>query len=302
MPADARVAPDSASAVAALAAEVAAGSASGTGPWVTIDTTSYSVPVYTVPRTQPTVVVALENPRQPALAKAFRAVPLPSTAQPAVGTDGELVVWQPSTDRMWEFWRLSNLGGAWSAQWGGAMRDVSRNSGVYGRSVWPGAAPWWGATASSLPLVGGLVTLEDLRAGKIEHALAISVPNVRAGLFMFPAHRTDGTSSSPLSLSEGAHLRLDPTLDLRALHLPRLSLMLAEAAQRYGVYVRDRSPNVGFYGQDPTPTGVNPYAGPTGYLEGRTPKEVLTSFPLASLQLLSAGHHVTAGRGAAPRR
>ena len=41
------------------------------------------------------------------------------------------------------------------------------------------------------------------------------------------------------SLPEGAHLRLNPNLNLAALHLPRLTLMIAEAAQRYGIFVRD---------------------------------------------------------------
>ena len=43
---------------------------------------------------------------------------------------------------------------------------------------------------------------------------------------------------------------------------------MAEAAQRYGIVLRDKSSNITFYGQDPTPTGTNPYAGPTGYWEG----------------------------------
>jgi hypothetical protein len=92
-------------------------------------------------------------------------------------------------------------------------------------------------------------------------------------------------------LPEGAHLRLDPNLDLTTLHLPRLTLMMAEAAQRYGIVVRDRAANVTFYAQDPTPTGTNPYTGAQGYFEGKSPKQLLRSFPWSHLQLLKMDLH-----------
>jgi hypothetical protein len=258
---------------------------------VTIDTVAYSVPIYTVGASEPTVRVALNNTPRPALIAAWSQVPLPAGAHPAAGTDGELVVWQPSTDRMWEFWRLVHGSSGWSASWGGAMQHVSSNPGVYGPEAWPGATPWWGATACSLPLAGGLITLEDLADGQINHALAMSIPNVRARVYASPAQRTDGTSNSSLSLPEGAHLRLDPSLNLDSLHLAHLTLMIARAAQRYGIYIRDSSPNIGFYAQDPTPTATNPYTGPTGYFEGKTPTQLLASFPWQHLQLLKMSLH-----------
>jgi len=187
---------------------------------------------------------------------------------------------------MWEFWRLTHINGVWSASWGGSIQSVSSNSGVFGPEAWPGAQTWWGASATSLPLVGGLITLEDLQHGRIEHALAMSVPAVRSGVYASPAQREDGRSANPLSLPEGARLRVDPTLDLAALRLPPLTLMLAEAAQRYGIIVRDRSSNVAFFGQDPTPTGANPYSGPDGYFAGEYPSQLLASFPWSHLQVL----------------
>src|SRR5471030_3305509 len=102
------------------------------------------------------------------------------------------------------------------------MQDVSESTGVFGPEAWPGAQPWWGASATSLALAGGLMTFQDLQQGKIEHALAVAIPEPRAGVHALPAQRGDGTSESPLALPEGAHLRLDPTLDLSTLHLPRL--------------------------------------------------------------------------------
>jgi hypothetical protein len=274
-----------------LAAEAAREQSDPAGPKPTIDTSAYSVPIYTVRADQPTTVVQLRGRPQRALSAAWRAVPLPPGARPAAGTDGDLVVWQPSRQRMWEFWRLAHDSAGWQASWGGAIRNLASSPGVYGPGAWPGARPWWGVTACSLALVGGLITLEDLAAGEIDHALAISIPGVRAAVWAAPARRTDGTSSSPLALPEGAHLRLDPGLDLESLHLPHLTLLIAQAAQRYGIYIRDRSPNIGFYGQDPTPTGSNPYTGLHGYLEGMTASRALAAFPWQRLQLLAMHLH-----------
>jgi hypothetical protein len=290
LPEGAPLDPHSAEIVKAFSGEIAKDTSLKLPPW--INTTAWSVPIYTVPATQPTVSVTLEpTSNAPALQAAWQAVPLPSGAQPAAGNEKVLVVWQPSSDRLWEFWRIESREGHWHATWGGAMQSVSSDPGFYGPWAWYEATSAWGVSASSLELLGGLISLEDLALGRINHAIAIAVPNVRAGVYAWPAQRTDGKSSSSLSLPEGAHLRLDPRLELQSLHLPHLTLMIAEAAQRYGFVVRDGAPNLSIYAQDPTPTGSNPYAGPAGYFEGRTPKELLAGFPWSHLQLLKMELH-----------
>ncbi len=290
LPADAPLDSSSAAIVAAFDAEIEVQEQAGDGPW--INTTKYSIPVYTVPAGQPTVRVQLDSVVNAPLSAAWSAVPLPSTAKPAVGTDGSLVVWQPSTDQLWEFHQLVHEADGWQANWGGAMQDVMSNPGVYGAEAWPDAETWWGISASSLSLVGGLISLEDLEKGQINHALEMAIPERSASAYASPAQRTDGKSTNPLALPEGAHLRLNPSLDLAALHLPRLTLMLAEAAQRYGIFITDGShPGAEFYAQDPTPTGTNPYAGPNGYFEGKYPNELLASFPWSQLELLKMELH-----------
>jgi hypothetical protein len=272
--------------VGAFEKEVEAELGAGRGP--SISTTSYAVPVYTVAAGQRAVRVKLDSPTPaPALQAAFAAVPLPAGATASGGTDANLVVYQPSTDRLWEFWRFRRGAEGPEASWGGAMQNVSSNPGVYGPEAWPGAKPWWGSSASSLSIAGGLITLEDLEAGVINHALALAIPGVRSGEYSLPARRADGTSESPSSLPEGAHLRLDPGLDLSTLQMPRITRLIAEAAQRYGIFVRDGSSVVHFFGQDPVSLGgPNPYAGEAGYLEGKWPTELLASFPWEHLQLL----------------
>jgi hypothetical protein len=288
--ADQALDPASEKLAAAFASEVEAMTKKGERPW--INTTDYSVPVYKVPAEEPTVRVRLDSPYPaPALQAAWRQVPLPPDPQPSEGTDGNLVVYQPSTDRLWEFWRYSDEGGVPQAAWGGAIRDVSRSSGAYGSKAWPGAKPWWGSSASSLSIAGGLITFADLRAGHINHALALAVPQVRRGVFASPARRTDGTSTSATTLPEGAHLRLDPNLDLTTLGLPPLALMIARAAKHYGIFVRDRAGVAHFFAQDPSSLAGNPYLGEDGYFEGRAPGDLLANFPWSHLQVLPMRLH-----------
>jgi hypothetical protein len=290
LPADAQLAPESPALIGQLSAQVAGLETDGQGPW--INTRAWSVPVYTVGASQPKIRVRLlTTSPEPALQAAWSAVPLPANAQPAAGKDAHLVVWQPASDRLWEFWHLHRGPHGWSAAWGGAIRHVSRSSGVYGPGAWPGARSWWGASASSLSIAGGLITLEDLEQGKIEHALAIAIGQVRAGVYASPARRDDGQASDPLSLPEGARLRLPATLDLESLHLPKLTLELARAAQRYGFVVRDRSFGITLFAQDPAPTGTEPFAGPSGFFEGRFPNQLLASFPWSQLQVLALHLH-----------
>ena len=122
LPAHARVDRRSAAVVGAFDEEVVREEQGHQAPF--INTVAYSVPIYTVAAAEPTVRVTLDHTQPPpSLQAAWDAVPLPPDAKPAAGTDGHLVVWQPSTDRLWEFWRLEQTPTGWQAAWGGAIRE-----------------------------------------------------------------------------------------------------------------------------------------------------------------------------------
>ncbi|MGA2925570.1 MAG: hypothetical protein ABSG43_06155 [Solirubrobacteraceae bacterium] len=285
--------PASSTLSSALAGAAASEYQLGTGPWIA--TSTASTPIYQVPADQPTVTVQLDNPTlswRVSLQSAFDAVPIPSGAQPAAGPDQHMVIWQPSTDEMWEFFHMRLEANGWHAGWGGAIAHVSQSPGYYTTSSWPGALPQWGATASSLAVAGGVITLAEIQSGQINHALALDVPQARAGVFAFPAQRTDGVGTVATDLPEGAHLRLDPNLNLSALHLPTLVMMMAQAAQKYGIIVRDQTQDgISFYIQDPTPTGTNPFyangvPAKNGPFQGQWPTALMHSFPWGSIQVL----------------
>lgn len=271
--ANAPLAPNSAQLASALSSEVSREIGNRTGPW--INTNTYSVPVYTVGAKVPTVHVTLDG-YNPVLQQEYDAVPMPAGAHSAGGSDQSVVIYQPSSDTLWEFWLASRQADGWHARWGGEMTHVSTNPGYF-----PGS---YGASGTSLALLGGLMTIHELQAGEIDHALAIAIPNTAAGTFTPPAQRSDGTTTGTQAIPEGTHFRIDPSLNLATLHLSPLGLAMARAAQRYGIVVRDTSSCVVFFGEDPTTAAGDPYASIFG---GQYPSVLLQGFPWDHLQVVA---------------
>jgi hypothetical protein len=218
---------------------------------VTINTTSYASPVYTVPAGTPTTAVQFWDCQHKGYADAglvqqWSAVPMPGYAQQASGNDNEMTVYQPSTDTVWEFWEARNQGGVWQACWGGRLQNASKSDGVF--------PTYYGTTATSLPFLGGQITAEELQRGEIRHAIGISLVDVeRASIFSWPAHRSDGLNpnNAPNRIAEGQRFRLDPTINVDALNLHPVAKIVAKAAQKYGFVVWDKAGSISLRAQNP---------------------------------------------------
>ena len=272
LPRDARLDPRSRRLSRALARQVRREARVGRGPW--INTTRWSVPVYTVGAEVPTVRVHLDNDK-PQLQRDFEAVPIPQRAMSSNDADQAMAIYQPATDTYWDFYRMHRRADGWHATYGGKMTDASSN---------PGHFPYpYGASATGLPLLAGLMTIRELRTRKIDHALALAVPTTAAGVITWPAQRSDGRTFGPAAIPEGTHFRIDPAVDVTKLGLSPVALAMAQAAQRYGIIVRDGASNVTFYAEDPTPTGGNPYPA----LFGGYANEALRGFPWGRLQVVA---------------
>jgi hypothetical protein len=246
----------------------------------TISIGSYSTAIYTVPAWQKKVpyTVRSTNPVTSIVRQQFAGgVPIPKGAHASQGTDGQLTVWQPATDTMWELYKARQVDGRWEGTWGAVMQHVSQSPGYWPRQ--PGGE-YISTTASGLPLVGGLITLADLQRRQINHALEISVPQARRSVYSQPAKLTDGFAEGAASIPEGARFRLPASLNIAALHLPPLTAMIARAAQRYGLIVIDQAGAVSFRGQDPL--GGDEWSRVLG---SQSPYEALRSFPWSRLQL-----------------
>jgi hypothetical protein len=245
-----------------------------------VNTNAYAAPLVTVPAGQPRVRVKLDQPPNyaPDLATAFASVPVPPHTRAAPGTDQNLVVWQPATDTLWEFWRFRPDGNGWQASWGGRLDEVSTGPAVY-----EGGRRTWGATASSLPLAGGVITPRELRRGQIDHALGVGIPQARRNAYALPAQRTDGESACRFAPPEGARFRLDPAVDVESLDLPPAAKTIAHAVQRYGMIVGDQSGAVAFAAQGTRGMESDPYPELFG---GLTPWDLIARFPWSRLQLV----------------
>ena len=111
------------------------------------------------------------------------------------------------------------------------------------------------ARGSGLPLFAGLITPAEIKAGRIDHALAISVPGAAQRRYVQPASRTDGVGALG-SLPEGARLRLRPGAAgeltrtfVRSGTQRAAAETIIAALERYGAIVVDRSAAPTLYAQ-----------------------------------------------------
>ena len=265
---------------------------------VNVNTRNYTSPVYMVDASVPTVKVTQwdcqkKGMSDKGLAEQWSAVPIPAYAMPSKGTDAEMTIYQPSTDSLWEFWQMRKTDGNWQACWGGRMKHVSRNEGVF-----PGH---YGTTATSLPFIGGQITPEELRRGEIRHVMGISLVeaehfNIRS----WPAHRSDGWNPDkrPHRIPEGLRLRLDPTVDVESLPMGRAGKIIARAAQKYGFVVWDKSGAIALRAQNAytyiSQGQPDPYP---ALFENKPDYAVLQGFPWDKLQFLPMNYQAPASGG-----
>ncbi len=266
----------------------------------------YAPMLYTVPAGAPRVPVSLDAANSSLRAALGAGVPIPSYAQPALGSDGQLIVYQPSTNTMWELWRAhKDLTGTWHASWGGVIRDVSRNPGHYEdvrRALAPGGyleQHLWGGPASSIPNLPGLITVAQLRSGVIGHALVFSTWANSPSKWVYPAQRTDGRCRHLghycSDIPQGARFRLDPSFDVKRIH-DRVARMLAKAAQDYGMVLNNTSGSgVTFYaeGWRGHPGWSDPYYGDHGLFtrdgHGVSSSVFMRDFPWNHLEMIRHG-------------
>ncbi len=241
---------------------------------VNLNTDDYSIPIYRVPKDQATVAVSIRSEcnADDGLTAQLRNVPIPPGARPADGMDSSLTVWQPSTDTSWELWRAQRADdGSWSTCWGGRTEHVSQSNGVF---PYP-----YGVAATGMSYLGGATKVSELQAGVIDHALAVNVVKTSRGQ-VAPANRNDGDSDDADAIPEGTRFRLDPSVDIATLGLPKGGVAIAQALQKYGMYVTDKAGAVVLMGEDSSPYVAagqpDPYQ---AVFDGQPAYEVLAKIP-----------------------
>ena len=207
-----------------------------------IATREYSVPIFAAGKKTPRTSVRIRNNGK----KVALRVPIPRSAFPAEGSDAHMVVLDRATRCEYDFYRASKRpDGIWEADWMNALRTT-------GTGVFPIG---FGARASGFAVAAGALTPRHFKEGRIDHALVFTLNSTKAGGPVPPATSSDGRSTAPGAIPEGARLQLDPTLDLDSMPLAPWQKVIARALQRYGMYLADTGGAVALFAQHPRSAG-----------------------------------------------
>jgi hypothetical protein len=129
--------------------------------------------------------------------------------------------------RLYELYALEGRPGAWTAG-SGATWNL--------RSTRLRPAGWTSADAAGLPILPLLARYDELRRGRIDHALRVTVSRSRRA-YVHPARHFASDSDDPALPRMGERLRLRAGVDVSG--LPRQARIVAAALKRYGLIVAD---------------------------------------------------------------
>jgi hypothetical protein len=104
---------------------------------------------------------------------------------------------------------------------------------------------WTSADAAGLPIFPGLVRYDEVRSGRVEHAIRVTMESTR-NAWIHPASHCAGDTASAAAPAMGTRLRLKRGYDLSGFSGD--AEVIAEALKRYGFIVADNGSNWFFSG------------------------------------------------------
>jgi hypothetical protein len=182
---------------------------------------------------------AVVGPHQPKVPIDFTAYgsesdpgpyPVPPNAPvEGAGEEGDrhVLVLQEGTCRLYELYDARRAGRGWAAD-SGAVFDLRSNA------LRPEG--WTSADAAGLPIFALLARYDEVHAGRIDHALRVTVPRTQGG-YIHPATHYASSSSDAALPPMGLRLRLTASFDLSSYH--GQALVILRALKRYGLIVAD---------------------------------------------------------------
>jgi len=129
--------------------------------------------------------------------------------------------------RLYELFALAGAPGRWTAG-SGAVWNLRSNR--------PRPRGWTSADAAGLPILPALARYDEVRRGRIRHALRFTVSQTRRA-FVFPARHFASSLTDPALPRMGERLRLRGDYDIS--RLPRQARVIARALKQYGMLVAD---------------------------------------------------------------
>lgn len=235
----------------------------------------WTIPVYYVDHSVPTTSVSCIF-CGPGFSTTLR---IPETAEADPSSDGLMAIIDIVSKRSYELYQAEkNEDGTWQATSGFSF-DLTGS----GRQTI--SATSTSARGAGVSITGGLIRRDEILQGYIPHALAIAFDYPRADVFVYPASATDGRSTEEYAIPEGAHLQLNPDLDLDSLDLSREGKIIAQALQEYGAFVVDNADGIALYAEGRYGKEVT--------WEGLLDSEDVTTIPLSELRVLELGELLT---------
>ncbi|MEV0459188.1 hypothetical protein [Catellatospora methionotrophica] len=185
------------------------------------------IPVTTIRPGQKTVKVSFEYAGE----SDKGPYPIPADAKVEGGRnssgDRHVILHDPATCKVYELYAAYPSGAGWRAG-SGAIFDLRSNK------LRP--AGWTSADAAGLSVFAGLVRYEEVAAGRINHALRITVPRTRNS-YVWPARHAASSRPDAALPPMGLRLRLKASVDTSK--MPKQARIIAEAMKKYGVIVAD---------------------------------------------------------------
>ncbi|HSB00246.1 MAG TPA: hypothetical protein VLE49_06320 [Anaerolineales bacterium] len=225
------------------------------GDWIGTDTSQYTPNVYLASNSTPLVPVQLRQYRfrdaisdtvvnygEPA---GIVQMPLPSGAQPALGTDGQLVVINVDTGEEWGLNDGSIDGkGKWFA--GGVYRYSIKNSGI--------PPEGFGQRGAGIGQLAGIVRRCEVDRGRIGHAVTLAydypcAPEVCQAngwpASIPPFRKTDGIGNFKFDAPEGARIAIRPEIPQEEIDKAcagiKGCIVWVQAMEEYGGFIVDKS-------------------------------------------------------------
>ncbi|WP_049152998.1 hypothetical protein, partial [Cardiobacterium hominis] len=216
---------------------------------------SYNIPIYIVDSSDPKqhyATITSDDARVNASAdiKAHTTgkIPLPEYATPAGGGDKSFAVYDKATGLMREyFYAVKQPDGSWKVSAAGYFQGQAGLDDLGVKNYWMQHEHGGSAVVRMLnPL--SQIGISEILAGRINHAVSVTLPNAKKGVISFPAQDSDGTDENPNAPAEGQWFRIKPGVDLDTYTrggqpLGELTKMIAKAVQTYGGYGADKNLN-----------------------------------------------------------
>jgi hypothetical protein len=192
--------------------------------------------------------------------------PIPRHVHIEGGSDHHALLLDRSACRLYELFALQRAGGRWTAGSGATWNLRSKHLRPRG---------WTSADAAGLPILPLLARYDEVRRGRIDHALRVTVQHSRSA-FVYPARHQASSDGDPSLPRMGERLRLKAGVDISS--FPRQARIVLTAMKRYGLIVADNGSDW-FVGGAPAAGWDNDQLHTLGRITGRD-FEVVDATPL----------------------